>query len=343
MRKLSGAGHLGIIWDGRGMASACHVGHMEAICELGLHKNIVYGQGCSGGAFNGAEIAIAQTHDEIPDRVTHLKAGWKKVDERGSDIVFGLDEMRKRLADVKRWLGKVDLNEVEKHPLMNLLRLSIKVPWGKMDGLGEKVREFQRREGFLKTERLDQFVVGFKPELLLTSCMRFEVSVFNRDTGELEILSIDDFKKDTQQFWRVPVASASPEPFFPSVKIGKYRYADARAIDETSLALNKCDAVIVCMTHPEDYKPENQTERMLESYNLPVIIGNTIYERAVHAAWLDAEKLKNLKYAFGKRPVVCLYTSIPKTLSDIYCEKGDLRKAMQMARESAIETLRAVF
>lgn len=331
MKRSKEARNYGLILLGRGLAASCHVGQLKAFCDLGLNKYLVYAQGNSSGGFNGAAISEAQEPEEVPALVSRLGAGWKKVEAQGPDIVFGLGTLKERFAGM-------NVNEFLEHWMKNMLLFAWKER-GHLSEMITKIKETLYGESFLDGRRLNQFVEDYNPELALTSPMRFEVPVFNRCKAEIETFSVHDFKDNPEHFSRVLVASASLRPFFPAVKVGKCYYWDARTFDETSPYLRECGKVFVLCTYPKGHKPVRQTEWLLNSFGLPRVVGDEIFEHDVHCAQLEAKKIDALKLALGETRVICLYTQIPKTYGSLFFEKGDITKAMQMAEKSAREVL----
>jgi hypothetical protein len=321
----------GWIFSGRVLASACHVGQMKALCGRGLHKSLVYAQGSCSGAFNGEAVSEAQNSEEIPDLLERPFAGWKRVEDQGADEVFGL-------ADLKGRFGGVNAKEFLDHPVKNLLKFSLRER-GHVSEIFETIKRTLYGEAFLDGRRLDQFTSDYNPKRALTSCVWLEAAVFNRSEARTELFSVQDFGNNPGAFVPILKAAGSYQPFFPAVRVGKNYYWDARVFDENSPRLLRCDRVFVLLTYPEGYGPARQTERLLNVFGLPKIMGDQIFTDDVRCVELETRKINRLKRTLGEERVVCLYPDMPKTYGPLFFEKGDITKAIQMAEKSAREIL----
>ncbi|MDO8516130.1 MAG: patatin-like phospholipase family protein [bacterium] len=314
---------VGILLPGAGLLGATHVGMLRALCQRGIHKKLAVLRANSSGALTGTTLSEAQTPDEFPELVEKAAAGWRLIEARGPDAIFGI-------SSIKSAFGKVSVPGFIEHPIRNISKLL----WKKSGEL-RKLKVLLAKDGLLETERLSQIITEYQPKLTLDSYFRFEVAVLNLTTQEFEILSANDFKNDPESFKKVPVASASLQPFFPSVEIKGSRYCDARNTGEMSPELKECDTIFVLVAHPAIY-PLGSPKELRERYGLPPIIGNLIFENNFWVHKLEEASIHDLQHALvGRGAVHVIYAQNPPTASPIGFEKGDIPKEIKLG-EAAV-------
>jgi hypothetical protein len=318
----SALGRVGILMPGAGLLGATHVGMLHALSLRGIHKALTVLRANSSGAFTGTTLSEAQTPDEFPELVERAVAGWRLIEAQGPDAVFGISEIRNAF-------GEFYVPDFMDHPARNIMKLL----WKKSGEL-RKLKVLLGKDGLLETERLSRIIADYQPEKTASSYFRFEIAVLNLTARAIETLSIDDFPGKPELFKRAVVASASLQPFFPSLEINGQRYCDARSAGEVSAAIKGCDTVFVLVAHPAAYALSGPAE-LKARYGLPPILGNLIFENNFWVNKLEEAFIRDLQHAFvGRGTVHIIYAENPETASPLGFSKGEIAQEIKLGEKA---------